>query len=129
MNPIASFSAIEGFHGEISRIWLATGWTMLHFLWLGAAMGVAAWLLRRVLRPLGPQVCYVALLVILLGMAGGALRLGMWVFERVPAPLSIDVAIPMTSPVTVPQPAATLQMATTAPVPPVSGNHRARSFV
>ena len=33
-----------------SQAWLAAGWTMLHFLWVGGAMGLIAALGHRALR-------------------------------------------------------------------------------
>jgi beta-lactamase regulating signal transducer with metallopeptidase domain len=117
MNPLPFFFDVDG--GAVSRVWLAAGWTMLHFLWLGAAIGAVAWLARRVLRPFGPQVCYVVLLLMLLVMAGGAIRLGVWVFDRMPAPISVDFAVPSATAVAVQQPAAVSQFAAPSPPPPV----------
>jgi len=112
------FSALDLSSGTLSQLWLAAGWTMLHFLWLGTAIGLAAWLVRRVLRPLGPRVCYFALMVMLFGMAAGAVRLYAWTLWRTPAPISIAFDIPVASPVTAEQPAASTPAAAPAPALP-----------
>lgn len=38
--------------------WQWAGWTMLHYLWIGAAIGVVTALVRRILRGAAPQVRY-----------------------------------------------------------------------
>ncbi|RIK78916.1 MAG: hypothetical protein DCC68_14250 [Planctomycetota bacterium] len=43
-----------------SPAWTIAGWSLLHYLWIGAVLGVAAWLLRRAVRPLSPQARYAA---------------------------------------------------------------------
>ena len=49
-----------------SRPWLLVGWTMLHFLWVGGLLGLAAAALRRALRGARPEVRYS---VAMLGLA------------------------------------------------------------
>ena len=39
-----------------SRPWLAAGWTMLHLLWVGGALGLVAAVGRRALRTARPEV-------------------------------------------------------------------------
>ena len=51
------------------RIWQIAGWTMLHYLWVGAVLGVAAIVLRLFLRSAAANVRYVATLGSLLLMA------------------------------------------------------------
>ena len=51
------------------RIWQIAGWTMLHYLWVGAALGAAAIVLRFALRRAAANVRYVAALCGLLMMA------------------------------------------------------------
>lgn len=41
-----------------SPAWDIVGWSLLHYLWIGAALGGAAWLLRRAVRPLSPPARY-----------------------------------------------------------------------
>ena len=38
-----------------SPVWTAAGWTMLHLIWVGAAIGLMAALGRWLLRPAGPR--------------------------------------------------------------------------
>ncbi|WP_205678700.1 M56 family metallopeptidase [Aquisphaera insulae] len=48
-----------------SRPWLAAGWTMLHFLWVGGAIGLVAAAGRSALRRAAPEVRYASALVCL----------------------------------------------------------------
>ena len=48
-----------------SAAWTAAGWTMLHLAWIGAAGGLAAAVLRRLLRPARPEVRHGAAVVCL----------------------------------------------------------------
>src|SRR5688500_12343953 len=49
------------YHGiESITLWHVAGWTMVHFLWLGALVGIAAAALRLVLRRASPNARYVA---------------------------------------------------------------------
>ena len=59
------------------RLWQLAGWTMLHYLWLGAAMGAAALLLRQRLRSAPANVRYLAALgsLLLLSVAPAAIAL------------------------------------------------------
>ncbi len=41
-----------------SRLWQVAGWTMLHYFWVGAALGAAALLVRQRLRPAAAGVRY-----------------------------------------------------------------------
>ena len=52
-----------------SRAWLAAGWTMLHFLWVGGAVGLIAALGRRALRGAAPETRYAHALLSLSAMA------------------------------------------------------------
>ena len=42
------------------RIWQIAGWTMLHYLWIGSLLGVAAVAVRRLLRSRGANLRYLA---------------------------------------------------------------------
>lgn len=64
-----------------SPAWQAAGWTCLHFLWLGAAIGLLAAAGRRLLRRAAPHAryvftlgCFCALAVAPLGLFAGLLR-------------------------------------------------------
>ena len=52
-----------------SRPWLLAGWTMLHFFWVGGALGLAVAVLRRALRAARPEVRYAASLLGLASLA------------------------------------------------------------
>ena len=50
-----------------SPVWTAVGWTMLHMVWVGAAVGLMAALVRRLLRSASPEMRYdIALTCLLL---------------------------------------------------------------
>jgi beta-lactamase regulating signal transducer with metallopeptidase domain len=53
-----------------SRYWLAAGWTMFHFLWIGAAIWLLAAAMRSSLSRLGPRARYAMALMLLLVTAG-----------------------------------------------------------
>ena len=40
------------------EVWGTAGWIMLHFLWVGTIVGLAAWTSRLAVRRLAPQVRY-----------------------------------------------------------------------
>jgi beta-lactamase regulating signal transducer with metallopeptidase domain/tetratricopeptide (TPR) repeat protein len=52
-----------------SRPWLAAGWTMLHFLWVGCAAGLLAAAARRALRTATPEARYATSLLFLATLA------------------------------------------------------------
>jgi len=39
-----------------SPVWTAAGWTMIHTVWIGGAIGLLAALARRLLRSARPEV-------------------------------------------------------------------------
>ncbi|WZO98375.1 M56 family metallopeptidase [Isosphaeraceae bacterium EP7] len=49
--------------------WRACGWTILHFAWAGAAIGLAGLLARRLVRRAGPETRYAAALCCLIALA------------------------------------------------------------
>jgi len=53
-----------------SRYWLAAGWTMFHFLWIGAVGWIAAAALRSILSRTVPRIRYSVALGLLLATAG-----------------------------------------------------------
>ncbi|HEV2971314.1 MAG TPA: M56 family metallopeptidase [Pirellulales bacterium] len=75
------------------RLWLAIGWTIVHFLWVGTAIGLSAWGLRSLLRWLGPQVRYVASILALMGLAVAPVVLFRWQLERIPPSTSASVTL------------------------------------
>ena len=52
-----------------SAAWTAAGWTMLHLVWIGAAGGLAAAVLRRLLRPARPEIRHGVAVACLLALA------------------------------------------------------------
>jgi WD40 repeat protein/beta-lactamase regulating signal transducer with metallopeptidase domain len=56
--------------------WLAIGWTMLHFLWVGGLIGIAAGVVLRVLRGATPEVRYGAALASLAMLAAAPAVIG-----------------------------------------------------
>jgi Zn-dependent protease with chaperone function len=80
-----------------SAAWDVIGWTLLHYVWVGAALGAAAWVLRRVVGRLSPTLRYAAALgmLVLLAVAPGVIA---WqiVERRQPAvALAINLPAPM----------------------------------
>ncbi|HEV3118011.1 MAG TPA: M56 family metallopeptidase, partial [Gemmataceae bacterium] len=55
---------LAGWHE--SHYWLAAGWTMFHFLWIGTIVWIAALVLRSSLRRASPAVRYSAAVVLML---------------------------------------------------------------
>ena len=60
-----------------SRLWQIVGWTMLHYFWVGAALGAVAFLVRRRLRSAAANVRYLFALgsLLLLSVAPAAIAL------------------------------------------------------
>ena len=79
-----SFTELTG-----SPVWTAAGWTMLHLVWVGAAVGVLAALSRRLFRSAGPDVRHTAALVWLVVLAGSPAVIFLGVFE--PASRNVQV--------------------------------------
>lgn len=68
------------------RIWQIAGWTMLHYLWVGAALGAGAMLLRLGIRSAAVNVRYLAALAGLLLMAAAPAVIAAVVAHRLPPP-------------------------------------------
>ncbi|MGP0068920.1 MAG: hypothetical protein ACLQGP_35635, partial [Isosphaeraceae bacterium] len=60
---------------DSKAVWLAIGWTMLHFLWVGGLIGIATAVALRMLRVASADVRYVAALagLTLLALAPAAI--------------------------------------------------------
>jgi beta-lactamase regulating signal transducer with metallopeptidase domain len=67
-----------------SPFWLAAGWTMFHFAWIGAAIGLIALCARRLLDSARPQARYAFALISLLAMAMAPIATFVRVFESSP---------------------------------------------
>ena len=66
-----------------SPVWSIVGWSLLHYLWVGAAIGVAAWLMKRAVRPLSPQVRYAVAVFLFATMAIAPVAIAWRVSENV----------------------------------------------
>ncbi len=62
-------------------LWTAAGWTMLHLIWVGACVGLAAMVGRRLLRAARPETRYAFSLTCLLAFAVAPAALFARVFE------------------------------------------------
>ena len=76
------FNSVAG-----SRYWVAAGWTMLHFLWVGLAMCALALVLRRLLDRAAPQVRYAVVVACFAGLAIAPLPLYRWTLSRTAEPV------------------------------------------
>jgi hypothetical protein len=52
-----------------SPLWLTAGWTMLHFIWVGAVIGLLAAIARWILKPASCQTRYLVALVCFASLA------------------------------------------------------------
>jgi beta-lactamase regulating signal transducer with metallopeptidase domain len=68
-----------------SAAWTAAGWTMLHLVWIGAAGGLAATVLRRLLRPARPEVRHGMAVACLLAFTIAPVVLFAWLYRPDPA--------------------------------------------
>ena len=64
-----------------SPLWVAAGWTMFHFYWIGAALGLSGLLGRRALRSARPEARNAWALIILAAMAAAPTATFFWVYE------------------------------------------------
>ncbi|HZW35036.1 MAG TPA: M56 family metallopeptidase [Isosphaeraceae bacterium] len=64
-----------------SPVWTAAGWTMLHLWWVGATLGLAAAISRRLARSARSETRYALALVCLGSLAIAAVVIFVWVFE------------------------------------------------
>lgn len=75
-----------------SPLWHIAGWTMLHYLWIGAALGVAAWCVRRLVAPFSAFVHYAAMLACLAVLAASPLPIAWQVARTMPPSTSSNLA-------------------------------------
>ncbi len=69
-----------------SPLWTALGWTMLHLLWVGGAVGLVAAMGRWRLRAATPEVRYLVALASLLGLAVSPAIILAWQITTSPQP-------------------------------------------
>jgi beta-lactamase regulating signal transducer with metallopeptidase domain len=67
-----------------SRTWLAAGWLMLHFLWVGGAIGLVAIGGRRLLRPANAKQRYAFALGCLLALATAPVLIALFLVPATP---------------------------------------------
>lgn len=101
-----------------SAIWFALGWTMLHFVWVGAAVGLAALSLRRALDRAAPTWRYAAALVCLAALVAAPCV----IFAQVYKAAGTGYSLPLPSVAeAMPPAAAVAARASTAPPLPALG--------
>jgi beta-lactamase regulating signal transducer with metallopeptidase domain len=76
MNAYLPLNAIE--------LWHVAGWTMVHFLWLGALLGAAAAVSRLFLRRTSANVRYALMLVWLIALATLPIGIATWLCKNSP---------------------------------------------
>ena len=108
--------------------WTAAGWTMLHLLWVGTTIGLAAASVRRLARSARPEVRYALALLGLGSLAIAPVMIFAWVFEpaRVPAPLAVSTVASdtLTKPVAPTVPAHRLPERPSLPDGPTDSHRR-----
>ncbi len=78
-----------------SPLWTAVGWTMLHLLWVGTALGLVAAMGRWRLRSAPPEVRYIFALTSLVALAVSPVVILVWLLTTRPEPVGSapDLAI------------------------------------
>ncbi len=69
---------------SVNNAWLVAGWTMIHFLWLGTLVAVAALLGRLLLRRASPNVRYLTALACLAILAALPVAIATWLHQNPP---------------------------------------------
>lgn len=78
-----------------SPAWTALGWTFLHVLWIGAAIGLAASIARRAMRKASPEARHAAALTGLLALGASPFAAFLAVYEPAPsAAVAAPAAVP-----------------------------------
>ncbi len=65
-----------------AELWFVAGWTMLHFLWLGTAAGLAAMVCRLLVRRASADVRYAVALMSLAVLAALPVVIGVWLVAK-----------------------------------------------
>src|SRR4051794_10143442 len=82
-------------------LWLVAGWTMIHFLWLGTLVALAALVSRWLLCRTSANVRYVVALTCLMMLAAMPITIVVWLYEYSPSsrladqPLRNDAGSPV----------------------------------
>jgi beta-lactamase regulating signal transducer with metallopeptidase domain len=66
---------------SLSPAWTAAGWTMLHLVWIGAAVGLVVALLRRALRPVRPEIRHGVAVACLLALTAAPVGIFAWLYR------------------------------------------------
>src|SRR5262245_29621867 len=69
---------------DTANNWLIAGWTMIHFLWLGALVGVAAALSRQALRRASANLRYTTTLAWLIAFVALPFATSTWLLANSP---------------------------------------------
>ena len=91
------------------ELWNIAGWTMLHFLWIGALIGVAAAISRWLLRRAAPAVRYTAALACLALLAAAPVVIATWLYQHA-APSSAAMITSLPTPRIAEQPAPIIEL-------------------
>jgi beta-lactamase regulating signal transducer with metallopeptidase domain len=67
---------------SVENVWLLAGWTMIHFLWLGTLVALAALPIRWILRRASPNVRYVTALACLSTLASLPVAIALWLSQN-----------------------------------------------
>jgi beta-lactamase regulating signal transducer with metallopeptidase domain len=67
-----------------SNLWHIAGWTMVHFLWLGALVAAAAAVCRFFLRRTSPNIRYAFMLAWLIAIAALPIATAAWIYKNSP---------------------------------------------
>src|SRR5450631_751310 len=79
-----TYLRIDGF-----ELWQIVGWTMLHFLWLGTAIGATALACRVLVRRAPASIRYVVAMASMLALAASPVVVAAWLVSRTPSSLSL----------------------------------------
>lgn len=100
MNALLPLDGVE--------LWHLAGWTMVHFLWLGALVAVAAAMCRFFLRRTSPSIRYAFMCAWLLALAALPFGTAAWLYAKSPllkggarGGIAADVAITTSAPPTI----------------------------
>ncbi len=72
-----------------SDLWTLAGWTMIHFLWLGTLIAVAALVCRLLLRRASPNIRYMTALACLAILAALPVAIATWIHQN-PPPFQVE---------------------------------------
>ncbi|MGI9455831.1 MAG: hypothetical protein ACR2NU_04675, partial [Aeoliella sp.] len=80
------------------QLWQLAGWTMIHFLWIGAALAAMTALFRLPLGRVAPAIRYAVTLVCFFAISTAPLVVAAWLWthEDLLPRSSLDVAPPIT---------------------------------